>query len=235
VTGTDSSWRWATVTTAGAAMRITLDGDTAALPFTPDSLVDPLALPAGSRVRCEITGHRVIIHGRAQGDQMMIGELRSFSQDLRTNAPYGILRCAGQAVSRTTYALLFNAIGVLYGAGDGSTTFNIPNLIGRIAIGAAGSSGGQFYTVGATGGEASHVLTVDEMPAHSHKTTTDTNAKAVSTTTGGATQSYDNTASGGYVRNALLSDNDTGSAGSGSAHNNMPPYQVIGGVGIRAL
>lgn len=50
-------------------------------------------------------------------------------------APIGWLLCYGQAVSRTTYANLFAAIGTAYGAGDGSTTFNVPDLRGRVAAG----------------------------------------------------------------------------------------------------
>lgn len=48
-----------------------------------------------------------------------------------TNAPSGYLKCDGSTVSRTTYAKLFSVIGTRYGSGDGSTTFNLPNLIGR--------------------------------------------------------------------------------------------------------
>ncbi len=56
-------------------------------------------------------------------------------------APNGFLLCYGQAVSRTTYAQLFAVIGVVYGAGDGSTTFNIPDLRG-LAIAGADNMGG---------------------------------------------------------------------------------------------
>lgn len=52
-----------------------------------------------------------------------------------SSAPSGWLLCAGQAVSRTTYAALFSAISTAYGAGDGSTTFNLPDLRGRIPAG----------------------------------------------------------------------------------------------------
>jgi len=48
-----------------------------------------------------------------------------------TSAPAGFLLCGGQAVSRATYAALFAAIGTTFGAGDGSTTFNLPDLRGR--------------------------------------------------------------------------------------------------------
>jgi microcystin-dependent protein len=52
-----------------------------------------------------------------------------------TSAPTGFLLCAGQAVSRTTYAGLFSIIGTTYGTGDGSTTFNLPDLRGRAVFG----------------------------------------------------------------------------------------------------
>lgn len=57
--------------------------------------------------------------------------------------PAGWLMCDGSAVSRTTYAVLFAAIGTMYGAGDGSTTFNLPNLIGRVPLGMVSSYVGQ--------------------------------------------------------------------------------------------
>jgi len=75
------------------------------------------------------------------------------------------LLCDGTAKSRTTYAALFAAIGTAYGAGDGSTTFNIPNLQGRVPV---GKNTGTFATLGATGGEEAHQLTSNELAAHTH-------------------------------------------------------------------
>ena len=87
--------------------------------------------------------------------------------------PAGRLLMNGQAVSRTTYAALFALYGVAFGAGDGSTTFNIPDLRGRFMVGAGGA-----YAVGATGGAASfsgstdgHSLTTTELASHSHGVT----------------------------------------------------------------
>lgn len=54
-------------------------------------------------------------------------------------APDGFLPCNGAAVSRTTYAALFNVIGTIWGAGDGSTTFNIPNFINKFVKGSSTS------------------------------------------------------------------------------------------------
>ena len=84
-----------------------------------------------------------------------------------TTAPTGWLICDGSAVSRTTYANLFSVIGTTYGTGDGSTTFNIPNLKGKVPVG-LDSGDTSFDTIGETGGEKTHTLTTNEMPTHAH-------------------------------------------------------------------
>jgi microcystin-dependent protein len=86
-------------------------------------------------------------------------------QTARINAPTGWLLCEGQAVSRTEYVRLFNAIGTLYGSGDGTTTFNLPNLANRVPV---GKGSGTFATLGSTGGSETHELTQSEMPRHTH-------------------------------------------------------------------
>jgi microcystin-dependent protein len=80
-------------------------------------------------------------------------------------APAGYLLCDGTAVSRTTYAGLFTAISTTYGVGDNSTTFNLPDLRGRVPV---GKNGGTFGTIGATGGAETHTLTEAQMPSHTH-------------------------------------------------------------------
>lgn len=84
-----------------------------------------------------------------------------------STAPSGYLLCDGTAVSRTTYAALFAIIGTTYGTGDGSTTFNVPNLKGRVPVGRdAGQT--EFDTLAETGGTKTHTLTSAEMPSHTH-------------------------------------------------------------------
>ena len=62
------------------------------------------------------------------------------------------LLCNGQAVSRSTYSALFSAISTTYGTGDGSSTFNVPNMMGRVPVGTGAGSGLTSRTIGATGG-----------------------------------------------------------------------------------
>lgn len=81
-------------------------------------------------------------------------------------APTGWLLCDGTAISRTTYSALFNVLGVTYGVGDGSTTFNIPNMVNRVPVGKA--STGTFATLGSTGGVESVTLTIAQLAAHGH-------------------------------------------------------------------
>ena len=150
-----------------------------------------------------------------------------------TSAPTGWLLCNGAAVSRTTYADLFAIVGTTYGAGDGSSTFNLPDLRDRFAVGS-----GTTYSAGATGGAATHTLTEAEMPSHTHvATSTVTDSGHTHTTTGiSASQDGD-----GYVVTGGPSDwSDPGvlnsattgitvsttnaSTGGGGAHNNLPPY-----------
>jgi microcystin-dependent protein len=82
-------------------------------------------------------------------------------------APAGWLLCDGTAISRTTYAALFAVIGTTYGAGDGSTTFNVPNLKGRVGVG-VDTAQTEFAARGQTGGEKAHTLSITEMPSHTH-------------------------------------------------------------------
>ena len=84
--------------------------------------------------------------------------------------PTGWLWCDGSAISRTTYAALFAAIGGYWGTGDGTGTFNVPDLRSRVPIGAgaAAPAGLTPRNLGVAGGEENHVLTVNELASHNH-------------------------------------------------------------------
>ena len=101
------------------------------------------------------------------GDVSWSGGLPSgaITQYAGAAAPSGWLICNGAAVSRETYGALFGAIGTTYGVGNGSTTFNLPDLRGRVPV---GKNTGTFSALGGTGGQETHALTTAEIPTHTH-------------------------------------------------------------------
>lgn len=108
------------------------------------------------------------------GSGRFSGEMTMFAGPI---APAGWLTCDGSEVSRTVYAALFAVIGVAYGAGDGSTTFNLPPMAGRFPIGENGTN-----PRGSTGGV--DTLGVEHMPQHNHAI--DHNHAAASSSSAGA-------------------------------------------------
>lgn len=95
-----------------------------------------------------------------------------------TVAPQDYLLCDGSAVDRTTYATLFGVIGTTFGAGDGSTTFNLPDLSGRVPLGVS-----QGHALGSTGGSETVTLTESELPAHVHEVPQHGHADTIGATT----------------------------------------------------
>lgn len=155
-----------------------------------------------------------------------------------SSAPSGWFLCYGQAVSRTTYATLFSAIGTTYGSGDGSTTFNLPDLRGRVVAGVddMGGTGANRLTLdttegvdgglGDSGGVQSHVLTTAEMPSHSHS------ADSIRARTGGSNETSGTTLSissrgSPYSYTTGLLDQNTGATGSSGGHVNVQPTLVL--------
>lgn len=81
-----------------------------------------------------------------------------------STAPSGYLICDGSAVSRTTYSALFSIIGTAYGSGDGETTFNVPNMSGRVSVGVS-----RNYALASVGGSESVSLIANDLPPHVHE------------------------------------------------------------------
>lgn len=80
------------------------------------------------------------------------------------NTPSGYILCNGQAISRTAYARLFSIISTLYGSGNGTTTFNVPDLRSRFPIGAGQGTGLTNRPLASTGG----LEAITDVPAHTH-------------------------------------------------------------------
>ncbi|HZS39487.1 MAG TPA: tail fiber protein [Polyangia bacterium] len=94
-----------------------------------------------------------------------IGEIRMFGGNF---APVGWLMCQGQLAAISQYQALFNLIGTTYG-GDGSTTFGIPDLQGRVANHQGTLTGGGTYALGQKAGSESITLTSQQVASHSHQ------------------------------------------------------------------
>lgn len=125
-----------------------------------------------------------------------------------SSAPPGWMFCDGSAISRTSYSNLFSAFGTSYGVGDGSTTFNIPDLRGRVVV-AQDPAQTEFDSLGRTGGKKTHTLTVAEMPAHNHTGTFNTS------------QPHHVGSNGNGWRGP------TDMTGGDQPHNNLQPYIVL--------
>ena len=183
----------------------------------------------------------VDIGGRTVNDFMPAGSVISYAG---TAAPTGWLLCFGQLVSRSTYAALFAAIGTTYGAGDGSTTFALPDLRGRAIAGKddmggtsanrlTGLTGGVNGDIlGGSGGLETHTLTEAQMPAHDHRLYGGTSGDSGGS---GALYASGTDGVGGHIsstgvayRSVLPSGvqtmEDTGGSG---AHNNVQPTFIL--------
>jgi microcystin-dependent protein len=151
------------------------------------------------------------------------------------SAPNGFLLCNGSAISRTTYATLFTVISTAFGTGDGSTTFNLPDFRGRTAVGVGQGAALTNRVLAATGGEEAHQLAIAELASHahllpdlshSHQTYYVTNSGSGS----GASQFSNAPGSGSTTTSTALTGTtsiNTQNAGSGTAHNTMPPFIAV--------
>jgi len=160
----------------------------------------------------------------------------------RPSAPTGYLLCEGQAVSRTKYAGLFGAIGTAYGKGDGSTTFNLPDLRGRVPAGVDGGAGRLTIgpgKLGNAGGDqrlqghthdqgnlvtdtqnALHSHHVDQQPGTRHE------GSGFAYDVMNSTPGFHYNTSGDFATHSHNISGHTGLTGSGGSEN-LPPYLIV--------
>jgi microcystin-dependent protein len=159
-------------------------------------------------------------------DAMPVGMIVPYAG---TSAPSKFLFCFGQNVSRTTYSALFTALGTTYGSGDGSTTFTLPDLRGRVVAGkddmggsaasrltnsGTGNPGIAGATLGAAGGADRHTLTTAQMPSHNH------GLLRTGTLTGGGSDAMSQSAQN-------TNSTTTQNTGGGEAHPIVQPTIVL--------
>lgn len=148
-----------------------------------------------------------------------------------STAPSGWLLCDGSAINRTTYASLYSVISTTYGSGDGSTTFNVPDLRGRTAVG-AGTGVYPGTSTNLTARSLGDMNGHEALQSHNHNAAS--NGYTVPgkdggwnwrQTNSGTSTNYKNTPMGGSSA-AVASIDKTGSTGGGNA-GNMQPFTVV--------
>ena len=134
------------------------------------------------------------------------------------------LWCDGSEISRTEYSDLFEAMGIIYGEGDGETTFNLPDHREAVGVGykegsANGTSGATLGTLGARGGEFKHTMALSELVAHSH-------SGVVKSVSPSKQNTWDTTKTSSSVTNISTTTGNTNNAGSSTPFNIMQTYIV---------
>lgn len=154
------------------------------------------------------------VGGASSGDMKIVGY---------NSVPSGWLLCDGSAISRTTYASLFLAIGTIWGSGDGSTTFNLPPG-GKALVGYL-SGDANFGTVGNILGATDVTLSTSQIPNHAHKM----GARGIGYTAenNGGSSTGTNGVFPETVAGASLYENTQLSTGGGSSHTNIQPSMTL--------
>lgn len=203
-------------------------------------LIKDVILNTFPNIDAEVTATHTDLNKTSSIDSTRIIPVGSVTIHSINSAPAGWLLCDGTAVSRTTYSDLFDIVGTSFGVGDGSTTFNTPDLKGRTPAG-YDSSDSDFDSIGNADGEITHTLTEAEVAGHTHNGTTasgnfdsHTHNLPLGLFGGGNFHGFQLDVASIDSALTVSSNNSTHShplsvntAGSGTTHNNLQPFLTL--------
>lgn len=156
-------------------------------------------------------------------DQPYIGEVRAFPWGA---TPQGWLPCDGRALTLASYASLYVVIGVTFG-GNGATSFNVPDLRGRVPIGFGQGANLSPYMLGETAGSETVSLSIAAMPAHSHVPEAVTGAPTTGDPNGNMLASDAQIFNLPTALDSTLNSSAIGITGQGAGHSNMMPFLTL--------
>jgi microcystin-dependent protein len=152
-----------------------------------------------------------------------VGEIRMFAGNF---APAGWALCQGQTMAISENDVLFNLIGTTYG-GDGQTTFNLPDLQGRVPVHQGTLAGGSSYVIGEKAGEESVTLTVNQIPAHVHPALCNSTSGSSPSPAGGVWAAGSAVAFTPGATADKMNTGVVGAVGGSQPHDNMVPFLAI--------
>jgi len=150
-----------------------------------------------------------------------IGEIKLISFNF---PPKGWAFCNGQLLAINQNQALFSILGTMYG-GNGQTNFALPNLQGRVPIHQGINQGS--YNVGQVGGETSHTLTINELPAHLHPAVAQSTPSTPGATPLNSIWAATPSAAFASAPNVSMNPAAVTTTGGSQPHENMPPYLVL--------